>query len=75
MQMVVDVGNTETVVGLATSTTELVAHWRVSSSVPRTSDEMTALIRAFLAGGGIDEARITRGVIGSVVPSVNQDAT
>jgi type III pantothenate kinase len=31
---------------------------------------MTALIRAFLAGDGIDEARITRGVVGSVVPSV-----
>ena len=72
MQLVVDVGNTETVVGLATSTTEVVAHWRVSSSVPRTSDEMTALIRAFLVGEGIDEAKITRGVVGSVVPSVNQ---
>ena len=72
MQLVVDVGNTETVVGLATSTTEVVAHWRVSSSVPRTSDEMTALIRGFVAGEGIDEAKITRGVVGSVVPSVNQ---
>ena len=72
MQLVVDVGNTETVVGLATSTTELAAHWRMSSSVPRTSDEMTALIRAFLSGEGIDESQITRGVVGSVVPSVNQ---
>ena len=72
MQLVVDVGNTETVVGLATSTTELAAHWRVSSSVPRTGDEMTALIRAFLAGDGVDESRIMRGVVGSVVPSVNQ---
>ena len=71
MQLVVDVGNTETVVGLAKSTTELAAHWRVSSSVPRTADEMTALIRAFLAGDGIDEAGIERAVIGSVVPSVN----
>jgi type III pantothenate kinase len=71
MQLVVDVGNTETVVALTTSTTEVAAHWRVSSSVPRTGDEMTALIRAFLAGDGIDEARITRGVVGSVVPSVN----
>jgi type III pantothenate kinase len=68
---VVDVGNTETVVGLAAGTTELVAHWRVSSSVPRTEDEMTALIRAFLAGGSVDEKAIERGVVGSVVPSVN----
>jgi type III pantothenate kinase len=72
MQLVVDVGNTETVVGLTTSTTEVTAHWRMSSSVPRTVDEMTALIRAFLAGDGIDETQITRGVVGSVVPSVNQ---
>lgn len=72
MQLVVDVGNTETVVGLVTGTTELVAHWRVSSSVPRTADEMRALIRAFLAGDGIDETRIRRAVIGSVVPAVNQ---
>jgi len=71
MQLVVDVGNTETVVGLAPSTTKLAAHWRVSSSVPRTSDEMTALIRAFLSGDNIDESTITQGVVGSVVPSVN----
>ena len=71
MQLVVDVGNTETVVGLASTTTELVADWRVSSSVPRTGDEMTALIRAFLTGADIDETKIVRGVVGSVVPSVN----
>lgn len=72
MQLVVDVGNTETVVGLAADVTELVAHWRVSSGVPRTADELTALIRAFLAGDGIDPAGITGAVVGSVVPSANQ---
>jgi type III pantothenate kinase len=71
-QLVVDVGNTETVVGLVSGTTELLAHWRVSSNVPRTADEMRALIRAFLAGDGVDEQLIRRGVVGSVVPSVNQ---
>lgn len=71
MQLVVDVGNTETVVGLAASTTELVAEWRVSSSVPRTADEMTALIRAFLASEPEAADQIVRGVVGSVVPSVN----
>jgi type III pantothenate kinase len=72
MQLVVDVGNTETVVGLASSVTRLEGHWRVSSGVPRTADEMTALIRAFLAGDGIDPTEINRGVVGSVVPSVNR---
>lgn len=72
MQLVVDVGNTETVVGLVSGTRDLVAHWRVSSGVPRTADEMRALIRAFLAGDAVDESAIEAGVIGSVVPSVNQ---
>ena len=71
MQLVVDVGNTESVIGLAPKVTELVAHWRVSSTVPRTADELTALLRAFLAGEAIDESRIEQGVIGSVVPSLN----
>ncbi len=71
MQLVVDVGNTETVVGLAPSSGEIASHWRVSSNVQRTGDEMTALIRAFLAGDGVDEGSIARGVVGSVVPSVN----
>jgi len=72
MQLVVDVGNTETVVGLVEGTTDLRAHWRVSSGVPRTADEMSALIRAFLVGDGIEDGTIYGGVIGSVVPSVNQ---
>ena len=71
MQLVVDVGNTETVVGLAPEPTKLSAHWRISSSVPRTADEMTALLRSFLTGGEIDESTIVQGVIGSVVPSLN----
>lgn len=71
VQLVVDVGNTETVVGLAASPTELVGNWRVSSGVPRTADEMLALIRAFLRGDSIDETSIHQGVVGSVVPSVN----
>jgi len=72
MQLVVDVGNTETVIGLASSTTELIGHWRVSSSVSRTSDETTVLIRAFLSDKGLGDLSIGRGVVGSVVPAANQ---
>jgi type III pantothenate kinase len=71
VQLVVDVGNTETVIGLAAKVTELRAHWRVSSSVPRTADELIALVRAFLAVESVDGAQIERGVVGSVVPSLN----
>ncbi|HET9949902.1 MAG TPA: type III pantothenate kinase [Longimicrobiales bacterium] len=70
MQIVVDVGNTETVVGVAPEARLVSASWRVSSGVPRTADEMTALLRSFLAGSRIDEGTIRRGVIGSVVPSL-----
>ena len=71
MQLVVDIGNTETAVGLARSTTELVAEWRISSSVRRTADELTALLRALLEEDSIPKSVIERGVIGSVVPSLN----
>jgi len=71
MQLVVDVGNTETVVGLAASPRELVAHWRVSSSVPRTADEMVVFVRAFLSEEGVAPGALTQGVVGSVVPSSN----
>ena len=67
MQLVVDVGNTETVVGLAVQPTELAGHWRVSSIVPRTVDEMTVLLRALLAD--FDPKAVRQAVIGSVVPS------
>jgi len=71
VQLVVDVGNTETVLGLARTPTELAGSWRISSTVPRTTDELTALIRALLSGDGVDPSQIHQGVIGSVVPSVN----
>ena len=71
MQLVVDIGNTETAVGLACTTTELAAHWRVSSSIRRTSDELTVLLRALLEEDSIQESVVNQGIIGSVVPSLN----
>ena len=70
MQLVVDIGNTETVVGLAPAPTEITHHWRVSSVVPRTVDELTVLLRSLLSGSGVDPKRVKQGVLGSVVPSV-----
>lgn len=72
MQLVVDVGNTETVMGLAPTPTEIAHHWRISSVVPRTVDEMTVLIRSLLADSDVDPATIVQAVVGSVVPSANQ---
>jgi type III pantothenate kinase len=72
VQLVVDVGNTETVVGVAPRVTEVSQVWRLSSGVPRTADELTALLRALLGGDGVDGGSFERGVIGSVVPSLTQ---
>lgn len=66
MKLVVDVGNTETVVGLVEGTTGLKAHWRISTTVPRTFDEYRHLLGALLAEAGAPAP--TAAVIGSVVP-------
>src|SRR5687767_1573714 len=66
MQLVVDVGNTETVVGLVEGKADLRAHWRISTAVPRTVDEYRHLLKALLAEAG--GARPGAAVIGSVVP-------
>jgi len=72
MQLVVDVGNTETVIGLASGKKELAGHWRISSSESRTIDEMTVLVRAFLSDSALGDSAITRGIVGSVVPTANR---
>ena len=69
-QLVADVGNTETVFGiLDLSGREVLAHWRVSTGVPRTEDEYRVLLRALLDPGPLEAGPIRRGVIGSVVPT------
>jgi type III pantothenate kinase len=72
MHLVVDIGNTETVVGLMAPEGEVLAHWRLSTGLPRTADEYDHLIHALLARKGVDEGTLVRGVLGSVVPSVTE---
>ncbi len=69
MQLVVDVGNTETVIGLVAGASDLVASWRVSSVVPRTQDELDALVRVMTDRHAQELAHVERAVIASVVPS------
>jgi type III pantothenate kinase len=53
MLLAVDVGNSETVIGLfEDSSPELVDHWRVSTQADRTSDEMALFVQEFLAFHG-----------------------
>lgn len=70
MQLVMDVGNTETVVGLVEGRSELRAHWRVSTQVPRTVDEYALLLRSLISEWGRIDA-IRQAVLGSVVPAAS----
>ena len=72
MHIVVDIGNTETVLGLmAPDTGELQAHWRLSTGTARTADEFDHLLHSLLARRGFGATSLTRAVLGSVVPSLN----
>ncbi|MSR37171.1 MAG: type III pantothenate kinase [Gemmatimonadetes bacterium] len=66
MQLVVDVGNTETVVGLVEGRTDLKAHWRISTGVPRTVDEYGHLLGALIREAG--QTAPSSAVVASVVP-------
>ena len=70
MDLVIDVGNSETVLGLVRPAgLELAAHWRVSTTVPRTVDEYELVLRALLVGRGFGPEDVGMAVLGSVVPS------
>lgn len=76
MDLVFDVGNTETVAG-AYQGGELRAHWRIASDTRRTSDEYGLLLRQLLAAEGLRHDGVRSATIGSVVPTMTltlQDA-
>lgn len=69
MHLVLDVGNTETVIGLfETEGLDLEAHWRITTTVPRTADEYVLVLRALLEEADRAPSDLTRAVLGSVVP-------
>ncbi|MBW3533846.1 MAG: type III pantothenate kinase [Gemmatimonadetes bacterium] len=74
MQLVMDVGNTETVLGLVEGRDDLRAHWRVSTQVPRTVDEYALLLRSLVAEWGRTDV-IRQAVLGSVVPAASSVLT
>ena len=69
MLLVVDVGNTETVIGVYEQD-ELKTHWSLSSRVPRTSDETWTLLKTWCEAHHIAFTDIQGFVISSVVPSL-----
>jgi type III pantothenate kinase len=67
MLLVFDVGNTETTIGCF-SGEDLRAHWRITTDVARTPDELGLVIGGLLHGSGIATKELTGVCIGSVVP-------
>lgn len=72
MLLAVDVGNTETMLGVFRDT-RLAWHWRMATQPERTADELALLFGGFLEQVGLSFSReITGVVISSVVPSSTQ---
>jgi type III pantothenate kinase len=69
--LAIDVGNTNTVIGVYEGST-LRDHWRIETSHARTGDEYGVLIRQLFAGGRLDPAAIDAVVISSVVPPMGR---
>ena len=69
MILVFDVGNSETTIGLFAGDA-LRAHWRTTTDVARTPDELGVVIRGLLAARRVDPETVHGSAIGSVVPSV-----
>ncbi|MGE3540808.1 MAG: type III pantothenate kinase [Candidatus Tectimicrobiota bacterium] len=68
MLLVIDVGNTNTVMGVYEQD-RLVTHWRLGTSRHRTSDEYGVLVQGLCAQRRIDATAIHSVVISCVVPS------
>ncbi|MBU4179465.1 MAG: type III pantothenate kinase, partial [Actinobacteria bacterium] len=68
MLLGIDVGNTQTVIGLYDD--ELENHWRISTEMERTADEMALTLSGFLAFKGHSLDQVDGAVISSVVPEM-----
>lgn len=69
MLLAIDVGNTQIAAGLY-ARDELVAHWRVASSVERTEDENWIAMQAIATANGFDITGADGVAISSVVPDI-----
>lgn len=67
MILVIDVGNTNTVLGIYCGE-ELIGHWRVATDHHKTADEYGILFKQLLLHEEIDSSAIQRIIISSVVP-------
>ncbi|TLM72822.1 MAG: type III pantothenate kinase [Actinobacteria bacterium] len=69
MFLAIDVGNTQTVLGLFDGR-ELIEHWRVSTDASLTSDELRVKVGGLMLVAGRDWGDVERVVVASVVPAL-----
>lgn len=71
MLLAVDVGNTNTVLGVFRKD-QLLAHWRLTTARDQTVDEYGILTRNLFTLRGLDPTEIHHVIISSVVPTLNE---
>jgi len=71
MLLALDIGNTETTVGLFQGE-QLIGHWRLTTNVARTPDEWAAVLSLYLVNAGHSPSGVRAAVIASVAPAVTQ---
>lgn len=69
MLLAVDIGNTNTVIGVFTDGVQI-AHWRVATDTHRMSDEHAVLFDGLFRIAGLNADIVDGAIIGSVVPAV-----
>jgi len=67
MLLAVDVGNTQSVLGLFEGES-LVRHWRISSNASSTADELRLLVGGLVRDAGLDWGDVAEVALSSVVP-------
>ncbi len=70
MILTVDIGNTETVLGMFEGREEPLHVWRIATERRRTADEIALQVRGLLAAGSAEHPE--RIVVASVVPALNR---
>ena len=70
MLLTIDVGNTNTVLGVFRAE-ELIANWRLTTARAQTVDEYGVLTRNLFSIAGLNQEMITGVIISSVVPPMN----
>lgn len=68
MLLVIDIGNTNSVIALLTDEGEVKGKWRLSSDSHRTADEYGMMLKGLMADKGIASDSISDVIISSVVP-------